>query len=99
MQINKRTITLSFIILAASFIVYFPSLRNDFVWDDEEVIQKSHFLYKASSIKNIIIPQEREYKKARYYRPVHYASIVLDKYIWGVKSLGFHLSNIIFSRD
>ena len=73
MQINKRTITLSFIILATSFIFYLPSLRNDFVWDDEEVIQKSHFHFKASSIKNILIPQEREYKKARYYRPVHYA--------------------------
>jgi tetratricopeptide (TPR) repeat protein len=96
MLINKKILTLSFLILAASFIAYLPSLRNDFVWDDKEVIQKSHFLYKASSIKNIIIPQEREYKKARYYRPVHYASIVLDKYIWGVESLGFHLSNIIF---
>jgi len=96
MLINKRILTLSFLILATSFIVYLPSLRNDFVWDDEEVIQKSHFLYKASAIKNIIIPQEREHKKAGYYRPVHYVSIVLDKYIWGVESLGFHLSNIIF---
>jgi tetratricopeptide (TPR) repeat protein len=86
MQINnnKTILILSFLIFAASF------------WDDEEVIQKSHFFYKASSIKNIMIPQKSEHKKAKYYRPVHYVSIVFDKYIWGVKSLGFHLSNIVF---
>ncbi len=95
MSTGRKSLALSIIILVTSVLAYLPSLKNNFVWDDKQVIEKSHFLFKASSIKNIIIPQENEQKKAKYYRPVHYVSIVFDKYIWGVNPLGFHLTNTI----
>ncbi|NIP38178.1 MAG: tetratricopeptide repeat protein [Candidatus Dadabacteria bacterium] len=92
---NKRPLIFSFAIFVISILVFLPSIKNDFVWDDEEVIEKTHFLYKASSIKDIIIPSTAEHKKALYYRPVHYISIVFDNYLWGVRSFGFHLTNIL----
>ncbi len=95
MNFKNSLLFISLIIFISSIIVYLPSLKNDFVWDDEEVIENSHYIFKASSIKNILIPEQKVDKKSKYYRPLHYSSIVFDKTVWGINSLGFHLTNIL----
>ncbi len=54
-------------------------------------------MYNASSIGYMFMPPEKEAKEALYYRPLVYASMVLDKALWGVSPFGFHLSNIVFN--
>ncbi|HSG29916.1 MAG TPA: tetratricopeptide repeat protein [Thermodesulfobacteriota bacterium] len=95
MKLKNSLLVISLIIFISSIIVYLPSLKNDFVWDDEEVIENSHFTFKASSIKDILIPKQNVDKKSKYYRPLHYSSIVFDKTVWGINSFGFHLTNIL----
>jgi len=93
--IRRRYLSALFIFIF-SFALFSPSLLNDFVWDDVEVISKSQVTYDASSIIHVIVPPVDNNKKARYYRPVVYASMVSDSGLWGVSPFGFHLSNLLF---
>ncbi len=80
-----------------SFDVFTFSLRNGFVWDDVEVIEKAYFSFKPSRIASIVTPENKEQQKVSpYYRPTVFISMVVDKGIWGVSPFGLHLTNIIF---
>ncbi len=93
--IRRRNLSAVFLFLF-SFALFSPSLVNDFVWDDVEVISKSQVSFDPSSIINVIVPAVDTNKKARYYRPVVHTSVVSDKGVWGVSPFGFHLSNLVF---
>lgn len=93
--IRRRYLSAIFIFMF-SFILFSPSLKNDFVWDDVEVISKSQVPFDASNIINTIVPTVDINKKARYYRPIVYTSMVSDYAAWGVTPFGFHLSNLVF---
>ncbi|HML95466.1 MAG TPA: hypothetical protein PKC29_08575 [Thermodesulfobacteriota bacterium] len=82
-------------IFLVSFALYSPSLKHDFVWDDVEVIAKSNVSFDPSNIAGVVVPGVEKNKKERYYRPVVYASMVLDNDLWGVSPFGFHLSNLL----
>ena len=92
--IRRRYLSAIFIFIF-SFVLFSPSLLNDFVWDDVEVISKSQVSFDALNIVNVIVPPVDKNKEARYYRPVVYASMVSDYGVWGVMSFGFHLSNLL----
>jgi len=91
-----RRILTSVFIFGFSVCIFIPSLKNDFVWDDTEVIEKSYYSFNPHRILSVIVPKETQAKKARYYLPTFYISVVLDRYLWGITPYGFHLSNIIF---
>jgi len=97
MKFFQHNAVAALLLFLISFIVFSPSLKSDFVWDDVEVIQKYHQTFKTSNISKILVPEETEYKRQKYYRPVVFSSIVLDYEIWGLSPLGYHLSNIIFN--
>lgn len=92
---NKATAAL--LLFLISFFLYSPSLRNDFVWDDIEVIQKSYHSFKASRINNILFPEAKQNKTQRYFRPIIYVSMVTDRELWGINPFGFHLSNLLLN--
>jgi hypothetical protein len=92
-SMNKATANL--LLFLISFFLYSPSLRNDFVWDDIEVIQKSYHSFKASRISSIFFPEAKQNRIQRYYRPIIFVSMVLDRWLWGINSFGFHLSNLL----
>lgn len=97
MSVIRRKWLVSLLLFLVSLGVYLPSLRNGFVWDDVETIEQSYYAYNASSLGAIFIPTEKESRDALYYRPLVYASMVMDKALWGVTPLGFHLCNIVFN--
>jgi tetratricopeptide (TPR) repeat protein len=92
---NKATVAL--LLFLISFFLYSPSLRNDFVWDDIEVIQKRYHSFKASSINTILFPEAKQNKIQRYYRPIIFVSMVTDRELWGINPFGYHLSNLLFN--
>src|SRR5581483_8792427 len=99
MQHYKRLIEskapVAILLFLLSFGAFSLSLRNNFVWDDVEVIEKNYYSFKSAHIASIVIPKEQE-KVIAYYRPMVPISMVVDWDIWGVSPFGFHLSNIIF---
>ncbi|MEQ9619187.1 MAG: tetratricopeptide repeat protein [Deltaproteobacteria bacterium] len=93
--IGSRLLSAIFLFLV-SFTLFSPSLQNDFVWDDVEVITKGNVTFDAPSIIRAIVPESNKNKEARYYRPAFYTSVVIDKELWGLSPFGFHLANIVF---
>lgn len=97
-RILKKSWVLGLLLFAVSFLIYAPSLGNDFVWDDVINITKQSYKFENKSLFKNLIPKEREKKKSGYYRPVVNSSIVIDYYFWNDNPFGYHLTNnLLFS--
>ena len=77
--------------------VYSNTLRNPFIWDDNAIIvhnsliQDWHLLGKAFT-------SDLFYGVAsgsNFYRPLQTISYMSDYYFWGLKPLGYHITNIL----
>ena len=94
---RKKIIGLAFLVFIVTFAVYFNTIGNDFIWDDEYLILHnsqiksfSHFLhsfttyigYGSENINN-------------FYRPVQELSDMMDYFLWGTDPVGFHLTNVL----
>ncbi|HOW35510.1 MAG TPA: tetratricopeptide repeat protein [Candidatus Omnitrophota bacterium] len=102
-NISKR-IPLEFIVflflLALCFILYTPSLKADFVLDDNVVVAqnpaiKQAGLYRYIFAKSFFSPYKSSADlKLGYYRPMTLSSLALDYRIWGLRPWGYRLTNI-----
>lgn len=92
---NKVIVSIFLFILA--FVVFIPSLSNDFVWDDISYIQKKIHRLKFSKLgPDLIAPELKRHSTAGdYFRPLYQASLILDSEIWKASPFGFHLTNLI----
>lgn len=80
----------------AAFFVYYNALNNDFVFDDESVVQNNMSITKLSNIPKFFTAEEGFHKViGRYYRPVVSTLYAVDYAVWGLNPFGFHLTNII----
>lgn len=95
-KLIEHKVFVSIFLFLLSFGAFSPSLRNSFVWDDVEVIEKNYYSLKSAHITSMVIPPEEQDKSMAYYRPIVPISMVIDWDIWGLSPFGFHLSNIIF---
>ncbi|WP_461834277.1 hypothetical protein [Desulfothermus sp.] len=84
---NKQFKINQYILLAAiTFLIFIPSLKNGFVWDDRSIIFNQIHEIKGLSIykPNFI-----------YYRPLTMISFLLDFLVWKYRPLGYHLTNVL----
>lgn len=86
-----------FSIILAVIIPYANSLRSPFVWDEEEIIVTNPvvkewrllpFIFKTDIFGNPI-------DTGGFYRPLYMLSFMLDYHIWGLNTIGYHLSSVI----
>ncbi|MFH1655614.1 MAG: tetratricopeptide repeat protein [Candidatus Omnitrophota bacterium] len=83
------------LIFLIGFIVYSNSLFNPFVWDDNalivnnDLIKDTKYFFKifTTHIGSKIIPTNS-------YRPLQMVSYMFDYHLWGLNTLGYHLTNI-----
>lgn len=85
------------LLFLVSFSVFIPSLRNGLVWDDVTYVRTWAPKLKSSHLDfRLIVPSRSEKAKTgKYFRPVYFASLVIDNRIWGVSPFGSHLTNIV----
>jgi len=85
------------LLFLVSFSVFLPSLRNGLVWDDITYVTKWEPRLRSSelTLKTFIPSRTNEAKSSKYFRPVYFASILIDNRIWGASPFGFHMTNII----
>jgi tetratricopeptide (TPR) repeat protein len=80
------------IIVLITVLVYFPALRNDFVWDD------SGYVYENDRIRSLD-PQSLRWMFTTFrmsnWHPLTWISHATDYAIWGLNPLGHHLTGII----
>ncbi|HRE41442.1 MAG TPA: tetratricopeptide repeat protein [Ignavibacteria bacterium] len=92
----KNNILNYLIIALVTFAVYFNSLENQFVFDDESVVQTNLSLTSLSNIPKYFTGEDGFHKViGKYYRPIVSTSYNIDYAIWGLNPFGFHLTNIL----
>ena len=84
-----------------ALLLYLPTLRYGFVWDDHDLILNNPFLGRASPVE--LFTKEfwnnpdvdRSVGSMSYYRPLTNLSLYVDRKVWGLRPAGYHLTNII----
>lgn len=77
-----------------TFAAYLPAVRGEFIWDDD--------LYAANPVltqpKGLFKIWTLQHPEAVYYRgfPVVYTTFWLERRLWGLQPMGYHLVNIAF---
>ncbi len=89
---NKKTIIFEVAaITLITFFVYFPSLTNGFIWDDDDYIINNFSIQKTEGLKEIWF----SYKTPQYY-PVVFSSFWLEYQLWGQNPTGYRVVNLVF---
>ncbi len=91
-SISERT--LLFLLLAITFICFFPSLQNKFVnLDDTQYVLNNSVLKNISS-ENIKLIFTEQF--VGNYQPLTMLSYMFDYKIFALSPFGYHLSNLLF---
>jgi len=93
----KISFKIAVIILAvASFVVYFNTLNNGFVYDDDTIIVKNANNLSLKNIPGYFTNQgDYKYVFGALYRPLIMTSFSIDYSLFGLKPGGFHFINIL----
>jgi Flp pilus assembly protein TadD len=72
-----------------AFLIYMPSLRGGFVWDDDLYITKNPLVQSADGLRRIWCTTE-----SKDYYPVTLSLFWLQWRLWGGQTFGFHVVNL-----
>ncbi|HLT24681.1 MAG TPA: hypothetical protein VK004_06110, partial [Ignavibacteria bacterium] len=93
---NLKPIHCYFIIIIAGLILFFNTLENEFVFDDESVVQNNLSIQTLSTIPDYFTAEDGFHKViGRYYRPIVSTTYNIDYALWELDPWGFHLTNIL----
>ena len=73
--------------------VYFPSVRNDFIYDDTQVVLAQPAPGSLADVARIF--GERHFPDLPYYRPVTRTTLLVQKSLHGDNPAPFHLMNVV----
>jgi Flp pilus assembly protein TadD len=90
-----------FAVVLLACAVHIPTIRYGFVWDDHYLIEQNEYLSRTNP--GDIFTHELFYNpgyhdtqlRLTYYRPLVNLSYFLERKIWGVNPLGYHLTNVL----
>jgi len=86
-----------------ALLLYLPTLQYGFVWDDRMLILDNPFLDRTNPIELLTKgfwdnPEvERGVDYMSYYRPLTNLSLYVDRKVWGLRPVGYHLTNVIIN--
>ncbi len=84
---------LSFLILFAVLLCFWPVFGNGFVnWDDKAVLLENHN-YRGLTFTHFTWMFSSFH--AGHYHPLTWISFAIDYSIWGMNPLGYHLTNVV----
>jgi hypothetical protein len=78
------------IIVIAVFIAYFPSLRGDFVLDDDLLLTENKIINAQDGLYRFWCTNE-----APEYYPASYTTNWIEWRLWGMCPAGYHVTNLI----
>ena len=94
----QKHLLASMFLLIVSYGIFFPTLKYEFVADDDElIVERVDYLKNPGNLREIFSRQF--FVKTRdnlpYYRPIVTLSYIIDYRFWGIKPFGFHLTNLL----
>ncbi len=79
------------LLFVVTFIAYAPSLRGDFIWDDDDYVTNNPTLNDAHGLYRIWF----EFGATRQYYPLVYTTFWVEKHVWGLNPIGYHVVNVL----
>jgi len=79
-----------FLIVSLCCIIYLPSLKNGFIWDDDTYIYRNPLLQNVDGLKDIWFT-----RRTHQYYPVVFTTFWVEHKIWGFNPAGYHAVNLI----
>ena len=88
---------LLFLAASITFLVYSPSLQNQFIWDDLHLIANDihvkSFKYFLTVFNTHLF---QDIGGSNFYRPLQMISFMLDYSVWKLNPFGYHFTNLFF---
>jgi tetratricopeptide (TPR) repeat protein len=78
-------------LVLATFIAYLPALRGGWVWDDNAYVTDNPLLVDPKGLQKIWFSLE----SPSQYFPLTYTSFRVERALWGLEPLGYHLTNVL----
>ncbi len=95
-MVNLKSSYCYILIAIITLIVFFNTFQNDFVFDDESVVQNNSSITSLSNIPKYFTGEEGFHKViGKYYRPIVSATYAIDYALYGLSPIGFHITNVI----
>lgn len=83
-----------------AFAVYFNTLFNGFVYDDNSQVLNNPWIRDVKHLQDIFSKSVWEFKAvpliSNYYRPLMHIIYMFNYHIFGLNPWGFHLVNVLF---
>jgi len=91
----KKFLTICILALLVA-LPYLPTLRYGFLFDDYHLIVRNENLSKTSDLSHYFFETHSwQHGYANYYRPMMYASLMLNQLISGNDAWSYHIFNVI----
>ncbi len=81
--------------LAIGFGTYFPCLTGGRIWDDNYLIGENPFFRSPIFAAEVFQRHLFSESFSAHYRPVQNLSYMLDYWLWGESTAGYHCTNIL----
>lgn len=100
-SLRTNTLVIAVFFLLIGFAVYGNSIRNPFIWDDFSLIERNYLIKDPASIGKLFLTDldffgsAKQGNRINYYRPMVAVSFMVDFHLWGLKSFGYHITNIL----
>ncbi len=86
------------LVVLFALVVFIPSLRYGFVWDDLVLVKNNQFLQPHNSPGSFLGKDFTELTfgslAGHFYRPLFALSLWADAVVWGQQPAGFHATNL-----
>jgi tetratricopeptide (TPR) repeat protein len=95
---KNRTLQFVMLIIIAGVVSYYGCWKNQFVYDDHDLIEQNSLVREDLSLKKIFSTEywETTRGKTTYYRPIIILSFKLDYLLFKDNPAGYHFSNMIY---
>src|SRR3989338_10113375 len=89
-SIKGFRLVLSAIIILATFLVYIPAMRGDFIWNDDTFLTNNPLIHAPYGLYYFWFST-----KPPDYFPLVSTSLWLEWRLWGMNATGYHITNVL----
>src|SRR4030042_895139 len=82
---------LAAVIVITVFVAYWPAIHGGVVWDDDKYVSKKELLTAPAALRRIWFSVDHPSQ----YFPLVYTTFRIEHAIWGLKTTGYHVDNIL----
>lgn len=79
----------------AAFATYFPCLKGERIWDDTYLIGENPFFRSPVFSAEVFRQHLFTESFSTHYRPVQNISYMVDYWLWGESTVGYHCTNLL----